>query len=145
MSIVKKASAHWEGDLKMTFGGQETTNRTTMDNTMAVGGRFLKSDTKFVMEGAGEMFGTLMMSYSDEKKKWVSWWFDSMGSEAMESSGSWENNSYVLVSKPTPMMGQDVVFRSTYKKVSETKMGFKLDMQQGSDWVNMIDGELQKK
>jgi len=145
MKSVDWMVGSWSGEMTMNFGGQESKSKSTMVCEKVLGGRYLRSMESFLMEGMGEMQGQLMMTYNPETKKWMSWWSDSMSPDTMESTGTEIDGAFVSVSKPTPMMGENVVIRSTMKKLSDSKMGFKLEMQQGTEWVVMMHGDYTKK
>lgn len=145
MKTVDWMVGTWESELTMNFGGQESKSKSTMVTDKILGGRYLRSLSTFAMEGMGDISGQLMLTYNDVSKNWKSCWFESGSPDMMESTGKMEDGAMVAISKPTPMMGQDVVMRTTMKKLSDKKMFFKLEMQQGTEWMTFMHGDYTKK
>lgn len=138
---------HWEGTMKMPTGpGTDMSMKGTIDVDKVLGGRYVREMHKFTGGGMGDMSGMLMLTYDPVAKNWSGWWFDSTAPGAMEMAGQQTGNATVMTSKPTKMAGQtDMVMRSTWTKLSDTKVSFKLEIQEGDKWTVFMSGDFEKK
>jgi hypothetical protein len=145
LKAVEFLLGSWSGTNKMSFGDQTMDSPGTVKSDLFLGGRFVRS--LHVYEIAGMKFeGCHMLSYDTEKKKYVAWWFDQVSAQPMEMDGNFEGeNKLVMVSKPTPMPGMgNVVFRSTWVKVSAQEVRFTLEQKDGDKWSPMIQSVYKK-
>jgi len=96
------------------------------------------------MEGM-QIGGLFLATYDAEKKKYVSWWYDQMAAEPVESEGEFVGEKLVFVSRPVeaPGMGS-ASFRSTYDKKSDTELVFTLEMKMGEEWIKFMEGTFKK-
>lgn len=111
---------------------------------MALGGTYLHFMQTTSMEVV-EFAGLLLATYDAEKKKYVSWWYDQMAAEPVESDGEFVGERLVFVSKPVeaPGMGS-ATFRSTYDKKSDTELLFILEMKMGEEWIKFMEGTFKR-
>lgn len=146
LETIKYMTGKWEGTLKMSFMGQTSDSKASTVSRMGVGGRYLMGEHSYDAGGM-TMYGAQMMTYDAAKKQWISWWFDSAESGAMEMTGNFDAKGVlVLISKPTPMEGmpEPIVMRASYKKVSDKHYDFTLDMKMGDKWETMMSGAYKK-
>ncbi len=135
----------WEGTITMTGMGQDKPSKSTIVCDKILSGRFVRQMHSYTVEGMGELSGMLLLTYDADAKGWVSWWYDSTTSEAMQSTGTSNGTDTVLTSKPTKMEGSDVIVRTTWTKVSDKHAKLKVELQQGSDWTTLLVGDYTKK
>ncbi len=135
----------WKGEMTFTFGEQPVKSTSKAKTTMGVGGRYVVSHQTYDMMGSA-MGGLLLLTYDTEKKKWAFWWYDQMSAFPLEFTGDFTNGKLVGTSKPAPMPGMgELVYRATYEKRSDGKVGFVLETQTGDSWVTLIEGAYEKE
>lgn len=105
---------HWEDSDKppMTSTG-ECTNR------MIMGGHYQQSDYKGNMMGM-PFEGMGIVGYDNAKKKFISTWFDNMGTGIMTMEGDWDQGSNTINYSGTgvdPVTGKDCKIRETFTMV----------------------------
>ena len=138
---------HWVGKMTMPTGtGKDMEMDGTLDIEKTVDGHYIRQSHKLTGGGMGDMSGMLMLTYDPVAKSWRSWWFDSSAPGVMEFSGNKEGDAMVLTSKPTDISGQSgLVMRSTWKKLSDTKAAYTIDMKEGDKWTTFLSGRFEKK
>jgi hypothetical protein len=136
---------NWEGTMKIFDpSGASMESKSSMNTTMAIGGRFLHAMETISMEGM-QIGGLFLATYDAEKKKYVSWWYDQMSAEPVVSEGEFVGSKLIFVSKPVDMPGMgSVTFRSTYDKKSDTEFVFILEMKMGEEWIKFMEGTFKK-
>lgn len=147
MEACKDMVGTWSGEMTMFMGPESMKSKDTMVCAMVMGGRYMEAKHTIEMPGMGTMEGRQLMTYSEKEKMYVSWWFDSMESDAMVQKGKMEGKKLVLVSEPIEMAGMPgkSVFRSTYW--GEGSKGNFLMESKGEDgkWNKMIEAVYTKK
>jgi hypothetical protein len=147
MKLVSFMTGHWEAKLKMTWGPEPVEGTGTSHGEMVLDGRYVRSMHTYSPPGMPPMTGMHVMTFDPAQKKWVAWWFDSTSPGALEMSGDLVGDTLTMVSKPTEMPGMPgpFVMRTTWKKASDTRYSFKLEMQQGDQWSTLMEGDYVKK
>lgn len=138
-------AGNWEGNIKIfELTGSSIEGKSSIKATMAIGGRYLHAMQTISMEGM-QIGGLFLATYDAEKKKYVSWWYDQMAAEPVESEGEFVGEILVFVSKPVeaPGMGS-ASFRSTYDKKSDTELVFTLEMKMGEEWIKFMEGTFKR-
>ena len=139
---VDYMTGHWEGD--MTMG--EMKMKAKMDCDKVLGGRYIQQMHKYSGQGSPEMSGMMLLSYDENAKNWIGWWYDSTATGTLEMKGALDAGTITLTSQPTEMPGMGkVVMRSIWTKVSDTHMKLKVEMQSGTEWTTFVTADMTKK
>lgn len=132
----------WTGKAKFNFTGEEVEGPVKVTNRMSLNGRYLEGHHEYEMPEMGKFFGLQMMTYDSAKGEWLSYWFDSSESGAMEMRGKKEGDWFVL-SGTYKAEGMEMEMRNKVK-VSGTSMSMVLEMKMGDDWMPMMTAEYKK-
>lgn len=110
--ILKKHEGTW--DVIMKFGGMES--KGTVTYKMELSGMWLVANLESEFLGS-KFYGKGMDSYDAASKKYVSYWFDSMGSRPVAMEGTYDKDKKTLtMAGEGPGMDGKM---SKYKSVSE--------------------------
>jgi hypothetical protein len=125
-NVLKKLVGTWE--TSMAAGG--TTSKGTMTYKFGLGGLWLQSDMEGEMFGA-KFTGHGMDSYDAAKKKYVSVWFDSMGTSPVVMEGTYDAGKKALTAagEGPGMDGKPQKYKSVTTWVSDDQV--KMDMYMG--------------
>lgn len=137
----------WRGELMMFEPGAKagTPAKSAIQTGPTLGGMWLES--KFESEMGGlPMQGLQMTCYDAPKKRFVAYWFDSMGPGGLELSGKLEGQVLILTSKPTeiPGMPGKHAFRTTTALKGHDKLLHRVEMNSGKGWTKMLEGVLSR-
>lgn len=137
----------WSGTFTSHLGPAPETLKVTMVGKRSLSGRYVQCDHVMSSKSMPNLSGLQMATYDETTKDFAAYWFDSTAAGVMEMHGNFMGKTLRLVSKPTPMPGspEPVVMRTSYTKVSTSKLDFMLEMQQGNAWVPVLKGSLTKK
>lgn len=137
---------HWEGSMAISFGDTKSTFKAVVDFSKIMGGRYIQGMHKYSAAGMPDMTGMALFSYQSATKKWMGWWFDSEEAGTVEMVGGFEGDSLVITSKPMEMSSMGVAsMRSTWTKVSDTRLKLKVEMKQDQAWSTFIQADYSKK
>lgn len=138
----------FEADLQMFEPGQKegTPFKGVVTTGEALNGMYIETRHDSDMGGM-QMKGLQLTSYDPGKKKFMSYWFDSVGPGGLELWGTLKGQTLVLESKPSEIIGMPGkhAFRSTTSMKGAGKLLFRLEMNSGKGWYVMIEGTMTKK
>lgn len=132
----------WSGTGKIAFRGHEVEITSTM--TISFEGQFLKSISSDKSAGS-TLTKTTMTGWEPKKGEYISYTFTNMAPTARIAHGKLSDNKLEMVSDPWEAEGFTMVARETMSKISETKVGMKLEYKQGDKWITGMDFVLNKK
>jgi len=93
----------------------------------------------------GHYEGHGMLTWDENKKTYVSYWFDVFGGHS-ELAGDWQGDSLVVTSQEYSMEGHKWVERHTYKKVSDKQLDFKVELNQdGKGFATFMESTSKKR
>ena len=121
--LLKKMEGSW--DIVMKAGGMEM--KGTVTNKMDLGGLWLASAMKCEFPG-GAFEGRGMYTYDAAKKKYISVWIDSMGTQPMIMEGTFDKDKGVLTMAgdgPGPD-GKPAKWKSLTKFADEKTINFEM-------------------
>lgn len=137
---------NWQGSMAIAFGDQKSTFKATVEFKKVLGGRYVQGMHTYSAQGMPDMTGMALFSYSEKSKHWMGWWFDSAEAGTVEMTGPLKDGVMVLTSKPMEMQGMGMAsMRSTWTKVSDTRLKLKVEMKQDQDWSTFIEADYSKK
>lgn len=123
--------------------GQFGPLKGVMVNDWVEGGRFLRTTTK--LSGPdGSFTETSYLGWDAKKKQYVAWNFNAMAALPRVETGSLDGDALVLVSEPWESGPMNSVSRGTSRRVSDTEITVKVEVQQGDLWLPMYDGKFNK-
>jgi hypothetical protein len=127
---LKKMAGDW--DLTMKFGGMESKGKVTYK--MGLGGLWLMSDLESELLGS-KFYGHGMDTYDAAAKKYVSVWFDSMGSRPLTMDGTFDKDKKELtLSGDGPGMdGKPTKYKSVSAMPDDDTINFSMYMGDGKD------------
>ena len=128
----------WSAQGKFDMMGTASDTKVTMTNSFD--GQFLKSVSSFDF-GTFKMDETQYMGWNAAKSQYSSWAFANMSPEPRIEHGKMTGDTLVMTSEPW----QGTTGRVTLTKVSDTKMKFTLEFQNGEKWEKATDMEFTKK
>ncbi len=137
----------WDADLKMFEPGKPPLPfKGTVKTGDALRGMWIETRHDSDMGGM-PMQGLQMTSYDPGKKKYMAYWFDSVGPGGLELWGSLKGQTLVLTSDRVeiPGMPGKHAFRATTSLKGAGKLLFRLEMNSGKGWHPMIEGTMTKK
>lgn len=132
----------WTGKAKFHMMGEASEGPVKVTNSMAVGGRYLEGHHEYEMPGMGKFFGLQMLTYDAAKEEWLSYWFDSTESGAMEMRGKKVGDWYVLTGKYSSE-GMEMEMRNKFK-IGEGTLSMSLEMKMGDEWTPLMEAEYKK-
>jgi len=138
----------WKGKEKHFEPGNTTPIEvdSTVTNTLALGGHFIRGDYKTSIPGMGEFLGMQMISYDPAKKKYLIYWFDSMSDFGLRGESTSTGPSFVFVSDEFEMPGMGKTkMRITMTTVSATAFNMSVEMQMGPQWHKFLEGSYTKQ
>ena len=100
-AVLKKLEGNW--DLVMKFGGMESKGAVTYK--MELGGLWLAGSLESELFGA-KFQGKSLDSYDAGKKKYISVWIDSMGTQPMILEGTYDAGKKTLTFRRRPRHGR---------------------------------------
>lgn len=143
LKAIDFLTGSFKADLSFNFGPETSKGTGTIKSEMSLNGRFNRASHVYSMaEGAPPMEGMQMLTYDPGRKKYVSHWFDGTNPVAIAMLGDLKGDTLTL----TGVMdaeGQKMNMRATYKKVSGG-FAFLLEIQQGTAWMKLIEGNYKK-
>lgn len=121
--LLKKMEGSW--DIVMKAGGTEMKGSVT--NKMDLGGLWLASAMKCEFPG-GAFEGRGMDTYDAAKKKYITVWIDSMGTQPMIMEGTYDKEKKVLtmVGEGPGMDGKSAKWKSLSKMTDDKNMTFEM-------------------
>jgi len=131
----------WAGNGKIAFGGHEVEITSTM--TISFEGQFLKEVSADRSAGS-TLTKTTMTGWDPKSSQFVSYTFTNMAPTARIAHGKVEGDTLVMVSDPWEAEGFTSVSRETMSKISDTKLGVKLELKTGDKWQTGMDIVLTK-
>ena len=132
----------WSGTGKISFGGHEVEITSAM--TVEFEGQFLKAVSKDTSEGS-TLTKTTMTGWEPGKSQYISYTFTNMAPTARIAHGKLNGSALEMVSDPWEAEGFTMVSRETMSKISDTKIGMKLEYKQGDKWITGMDFVLTKQ
>ncbi len=94
---LAKSAGTWDADFRMEMGGMPPMqSKCTETNTVICNGLWLQGEFRGDMMGM-PFEGRSITGYDAGKKKYVSWWFDSMSPTCSHSTGTYDAASKALV------------------------------------------------
>ncbi|HVI48652.1 MAG TPA: DUF1579 domain-containing protein [Chitinophaga sp.] len=117
---MAKGAGEWTTDLTFWEPGNPNPQKTTGEctATMILGGRYEQTHyTGNAMGMAFEGFGT--MAYDNGRKKFISTWYDNMGTGIMVMEGTWDDELKAVVLKGKeydPMTNKELNVREVLKR-----------------------------
>ena len=128
--VLKKLEGTW--DVTMKFGGMET--KGTVTNKMELGGLWLVANLESELLGT-KFYGKGLDSYDTAAKKYVSYWFDSMGPRpvAMEGTYDKDKKSLTMAGEGPGMDGKPTKYKSTSEMPDDNTINFTMWMGDGKD------------
>ncbi len=112
----------------------------------AIGGYYLRLESKVTYQGMPPMDGIVMMGYDPKEKVYRIWAFAPHGPTPMEASGNFEGSKLVLTSKPMDFgMGTMAVVRMSFEPVSKGDVNYLMEVKMGEKWEKLEDGVYTKK
>jgi hypothetical protein len=138
----------WDADLNMFEPGKKTPTpfKGSVTTADALNGMWIETRHDSNMGGM-PMKGLQMTSYDPGKKKFMAFWFDSMGPGGLELWGSLKGQTVVLTSKRVEIPGMPGrhAFRATTSLKGPGRLLFRLEMNSGKGWGTMIEGTMTRK
>lgn len=132
----------WSGSGNISFGGHAVAITSTM--TVSFDGQFLK--TVSVDESSGsKLTKTSMLGWDAAKGQYISYSFTNIAPVPRIANGKMEGGKLVMVSDPWKAEGMTAVDRETMSKISDTKCGLVIELQEGDQWDKEMDFVLTKK
>jgi hypothetical protein len=128
--ILKKMEGNW--DLTMKFGDME--DKGTVTYKMELGGLWLVSSLESTMLG-GKFYGKGLDTYDPATKKYVSYFFNSMGTRPVAMEGTYDNEKKALSlagEAPGPD-GKPMKYKSTSEMPDDNTIKFTMWMGDGKD------------
>ncbi|MBL8088347.1 MAG: hypothetical protein JNM85_09815 [Chthonomonas sp.] len=132
----------WSAETKIKFGAKETKIASSM--IVSYDGMFLKA----VATDKSDDFTltkTTMTSWDAAQSQYVSYAFTNIAPTARIARGTMIEGKLVLTSDPWEAEGMKTAIRETMWKVSEKKIGLKMEMQVKDKWVTGMDLVMTKK
>jgi hypothetical protein len=128
--ILKKHEGTW--DVAMKFGGMES--KGTVTYKMGLGGMWLVADLESDLLGS-KFYGKGMDSYDAASKKYVSYWFDSMGSRpvAMEGTYDKDKKTLTMTGEGPGMDGKPTKYKSTSEMPDDNTTNFTMWIGDGKE------------
>ena len=128
--LLKKHEGTW--DVTMKFGGMES--KGTVTYKMGLGGMWLVGDLESELLGS-KFYGKGMDSYDAASKKYVSYWFDSMGSRPVSMEGTYDKDKKTLTmtGDGPGMDGKLQKYKSTSEMPDDNTTNFTMWMGDGKD------------
>ena len=119
--VLKKMEGTWDAIMK--FGGMES--KGTVTYKMGLGGMWLVGDLESDLFGT-KFHGKGMDSYDAASKKYVSYWFDSMGSRpvAMEGTYDKDKKTLTMTGEGPGMDGKPTKYKSTSEMPDDDTTNF---------------------
>jgi len=143
LKAIDFLTGNFKSDLTFSFGPETSKGSGTIKSEMALNGRFNRAMHNYVMaEGAPPMEGMQMLTYDPGRKKYVSHWFDGTNPVALEMVGDLKDGTLTLVGT-MDADGTKMNMRAVYKK-TDAGFSFVLEMQQGTTWMKLIEGNYKK-
>lgn len=147
LKAVEFLNGNWEGtDTFHEMDGSKQKVKTVIKASRVVGGRFIQSVHSMKMENMPEpMEGMMMLTYDTEGKLYRGYWFDSTGGKAMEMTGNFIGEKFVLTGSaefpgaPTPFK-----MKASWTKKSDTHVEFLLEMDADGKWMTVIEGDYKR-
>ena len=128
--MLKKMVGTW--DTTMKFGGMESKGTTTYK--MELGGLWLSGAMEIDLGGM-KFQGKGMDTYDAAKKKYISVWFDSMGTQPMLMEGTYDKDKKTLTlsgDSPGPD-GKPAKWKSVSKYTDADTVNFEMYVGDGKD------------
>lgn len=128
--VLKKMEGNW--DFVMKFGGMEAKGTTVYK--MELGGLWLSSSMETELFGS-KFQGKGMDTYDPAKKKYVSVWFDSMGTHPVIMEGTYDKDKKALTlsgDNPGPD-GKPTKWKSVSTYVDADTVNFEMFMGDAKD------------
>jgi hypothetical protein len=138
----------WKGKEKHFEPGNTTPIEvdSTVTNTLALGGHFIKGDYKTAMPGMGEFSGMQMVSYDPATKKYLIYWFDSWSNFGLRGEATSTGPSFVFTSDEFDMPGMGKTkMRISMTTVNATTFTMSVEMQMGPQWHKFLEGTYTKQ
>lgn len=143
-TLISKMAGTWsiEGRWRMTPVEPWQTSQSKCENTMILGGRFLKTEVSGQMWGM-PFNGFGIMGFDKDLKSFFSTWCDNFGTMMLVSKGSGdlEKSTIDLISEyKDPMSGQNTKMRSVYHVKSENEVVLSMYgyNPEGEEWLTMV-------
>lgn len=123
---------------------QEMTSKGTYEGRFALGDFFVTAEVK--SELMGGFTGRSFMKYDAEKKQYVLWWFDSMGTAQEYPGGQWKDEKTLVFECDIHHGGMPMRVRSAYTVTSPTTWTLKeeADYKDGKGFVPAMEIHFKK-
>jgi len=128
--VLKKLEGTW--DTTMKFGGMET--KGTVVYKMELGGMWLVGNLESDLLGQ-KFYGKGLDTYDAASKKYVSVWFDSMGTRPLTMEGTLDKDkkTITLAGEGPGMDGKPTKYKSTSEMPDDNTINFTMWMGDGKD------------
>jgi hypothetical protein len=127
---LKRLEGTWETTMKA--GGME--NKGTVTYKMELGGQWLVSSLESDL-GGQKFYGKGLDSYDAKKKKYVSYWFDSMSATPLTMEGNYDSakKTLTMTGEGPGMDGKVTTWRSVSEMPDDDTINFSMYVGDGKD------------
>jgi hypothetical protein len=116
----------------------------TAEWTITMEGPFLKMVNRTHFEGA-DTSETAYLYFDSEKKQYVMTTYANFATMPRTAKGTMENGLLMVTSEPWEVVGEKVVGRSTFKKISDDEILMKLETKTPDGWEVATSDPLKRK
>lgn len=123
---------------------QEMKSKGTLEGRYVLGDFFVVTEVKSELMGGFK--GHSYLKYDAEKKQYVMWWFDSMGTAQEYSGGQWKDEKTLVFENDVTHSGMAMRVRAAYTVTSPTSWSLKeeADFKDGKGFVPTMDIQFKK-
>lgn len=123
---------------------QEMKSKGTFEGHFVLGDFFVATEVKSDLMGGFK--GHSYMKYDSEKKQYVMWWFDSMGSAQEYGNGQWKDEKTLVFECDVTYTGTPMRVRSAYIVQSPTTWTLKeeADYKDGKGFIPTMEIQFKK-
>lgn len=148
MDKLKAFVGTWKGKVKLFDPGGSPPSEVdaTINTSLTLGGRFLKSEFASEMPGMGPFTGLQLVSFDPAVKKYQVWWFDSMGDFGVKGDSTSTGPKFVFTTEEfeMPGMGKSKM-RTSMTTNSATSFSMTVEMTMGDSWFKFLEGSFTKQ
>lgn len=142
MKLIAGFLGEWSGDFKLTApGAPPTTMPAHVKEELYGGGVWHK--TYYTMKAGNQVAfeGTSFMTWDATKKKFKTYTFETGASEPRIEWGTFDGKKLINISEPHGGM----VSRTTFEFVGADTLKFKIEFQDGDQWMTVGECTFKKK
>jgi len=140
MKMVSFMEGDWKG--KHIFNAPTPTELAAVAQIhQAIGGRFLEDVITTTLQSGKLSDVRHLLTFDPTDQKFHAWWFNNTSSTPNELVGTLVGDKLTLESKP----GQGgPSIRATYTKLSDNKLGYKVEANLEGNWRELLHTEFSK-